>query len=87
MEDDENVYTDISYTLSDKKVFNTLKEDINNDALKNKILFGTDYFMTIRKKSERSLVTDFKPIISPENFKLISQHNPIKFLSSSFFKP
>lgn len=85
--DNPNVYTDISYSLYDKKVFNSLIDDINNEAIKNRILFGTDFFMVIREKSEKRLVHDFQSKISGMNFNLISYQNPRVFLKSRFFEP
>jgi predicted TIM-barrel fold metal-dependent hydrolase len=85
MKDYQNVYTDISYTLYDHEVFDTLKNDIKDNSIRNKILFGTDFFMTIREKPESILVRDFRQIITEQDFDLISQQNPRQFLKSRFF--
>lgn len=76
-----NIYTDVSYTLSDKKVFTLLLNDIRDQAINRKILFGTDFFMTIREKSENDLFNDFRNILSASEFDLIANINPSSFLS------
>lgn len=75
-----NVYTDISYTLSDKKVFDLLLADIRDSAINKKILFGTDFFMTMREKREDDLYNDFRKILTGKEFELISKVNPETFL-------
>lgn len=78
-----NIYTDISYTLCDKKVFKYLLEDIRNDTINKKLLFGTDFFMTTREKREDYLFNDFRYILSSDEFNLISNINPITFLNNN----
>ena len=75
-----NVYTDISYTLSDSKVFNYLVEDIRNPDINHKILFGTDFFMTTREKREDRLFSDFRKVLNASEFELIANENPSLFL-------
>ena len=48
MDEYENVYTDISYSLTQDKFMTGFVNDYNtkfSDKVKNKILYGTDYFM------------------------------------------
>jgi predicted TIM-barrel fold metal-dependent hydrolase len=80
-----NVYTDISYTLSDDEIFTELIEDIKNPKYQDRILFGTDYFMTIIEKSERRLVDDFRKVIDPTDMKRIGNTNPKNYLDSATF--
>ena len=82
-----NVYTDISYTLGDDKIFNELIKDIRDVKFKNNILFGTDYFMTIIEKNERQLVDDFRDVIDPSDFARIANTNVKKYLTTGSFKP
>lgn len=97
----ENVYTDISYTLSENTIFPILVEDIKNDQLlklnpdkptfklQDKILFGTDFYMTIQEKSsERQLVDDFRnaPGLTINDFDRISNGNVRRYLESGFLK-
>lgn len=98
MQQFENVYTDISYTLfdtnPDDKVVQTVKADLEvltsttglNKAIGNKILFGTDYFMTLQEKDERALYTDFRnDLNSPDLWNNLVYYNNKAYLSSAFY--
>lgn len=83
-----NIYTDISYTLFEQKVFKELKTDINDPAISNKILFGTDFYMTQQEKHEELLVKDFFNFLNDvEAENKIAGKNIEEFLASDFFKP
>jgi len=81
-----NVYTDISYTLADTGIFDVLKRDINTDHLGDRILFGTDYYMTQQERKEKKLSTEFANYAGPSTFKKISVDNPERFLTSSVYR-
>lgn len=94
----ENVYADISYTLfdtkPDDKVVKTVRDDLSvltaaagsTKAIGNKILFGTDYFMTLQEKDEKSLYTDFRnELSSPALWQNLVYYNNKDFLSSTFY--
>ncbi len=81
-----NVYTDVSYTLAANSIFPELIADIQNPVLRDNILFGTDYFMTIIEKNERQLVSDFRAAIDPKDFSQIANTNVKSYLNSTFFK-
>ena len=88
MEKYPNVYTDISYTLSKmKKVKSFIIPDIQNPVFRNRILFGTDFFMTIQEKSEKRLVNEFLDQISTDDFNQIAKTNANYYLKSDFYKP
>jgi len=76
----KNLYTDVSYTLAEKKIFDMLRNDIQNPQLRNKIMFATDFFMTIMENNEDVLVNNFRNALSAEDFEHIALHNPIRFL-------
>ncbi len=80
-----NVRTDISYTLAANKIFPELIADIKNSDLRDNILFGTDYFMTIIEKNERKLVSEFRQAIDAKDFSQIANANVKSYLNSSFF--
>src|SRR5690606_4680641 len=73
MKEFPNVYADISYTLHNKKVWKKLVDDLKDPVIRDRILFGTDFYMTIREKTEERLIEDFrnKSGISPEDFEHI----------------
>jgi len=80
-----NVYTDISFTLWDTGndlVMTKIIADIDDGQIGSKILFGTDYFMTIRKKSENVLISDFKKKIGETRFHKIAVENTANYISS-----
>ena len=78
----ENIYTDISYTLYDRKIFRILKKDICGSRfrpdLKYKILFGTDFYMTQQERREELLVKDF--------FRFLNDSESVKVPPAFFSK-
>ena len=93
----ENVYTDISYTLNDKKTFPHIKRKLitANSKSKDKILFGTDFYMTERRKAERQLASEIAQYFIEENlksgsnvdyFNKIAYENALKYLDSDYYK-
>jgi uncharacterized protein len=86
-----HVYTDISYTLchTDQAVVTPIVNAIRSNATRTKILFGTDYYMTVRVKNEPKLVNDFiihYGITHPEMVQ-ISVTNAKQYLSTTNFRP
>ena len=94
----DHIYTDISYTLYDTKVPDGVVKLVKNDLLQlsntgsakkdigYRILFGTDYFMTVQEKDERSLYVDFrKELNDPQLWENLIYHNNKEFLSSVFY--
>lgn len=76
----ENVYTDVSYTLFEHNVFDEIIELINNYP--DKVLFGTDFFMTEKETPEKKLVHDFRLAIGENRWKKLAEENPRKYLTS-----
>ena len=86
----DHVYTDISYTLYKKEVFPQLLELIKDKDIGHKVLFGTDFFMTLKEEAENKLIEKFKTYILknyPEEnlWKKISHDNPKAYLSSEYY--
>jgi uncharacterized protein len=88
LENDEfkNVYTDISYTLSNEEALKFIAKLIEK-SYGDRILFGTDFFMTIREKAEDFLWQNCLQNIGIERFRKIAGVNNDLFLKSSFFDP
>ena len=87
----DNVYTDISYTLYDKKVYPFLLELLLDEVIGEKLLFGTDYFMTLREDTEAKLIAGFRKYLEAESgsddlWNKISRDNPRAYLSSDWFE-
>lgn len=77
----ENIYFDISYTASEKRVMPVIYQLLCDDILKNKCLFGDDSYMVLNECSIREFCMNLKFSIGIDNFKLISEINPKIFLS------
>jgi predicted TIM-barrel fold metal-dependent hydrolase len=81
-----NVYTDISFTLANKKANKRILQDLADPLLKNKILFGTDFFMTTPLNTDETLTRNFFEMAG--NYRqLLTETNPVNFLSFPFFEP
>ncbi len=84
-----NVYTDISYTLYDTTTNHGIVAAIKNDLqtpIGSRILFGTDFFMTLQEKDEKSLYTDFRTALdNGPLWENLAYSNPKTFLSSSYY--
>lgn len=82
-----NVYTDISYSLANRDFLSLLKGDlINNPALKERVLYGTDFYMTLQEGlSEAELFQQAARELSPF-FSSLANENAIKYLTSSIWE-
>lgn len=76
-----NVYTDISYTMYDTSLYFQLKKVLADDAVRSKILFGSDFYMVERETEELSFYNKLKNYISASDFEAISTTNPKRFLN------
>ena len=84
MEKYENVYTDVSYALWNKKAWKPLMQAISEEGIGDKVLFGTDFYMTLQEKDEISLVNDFREVLNHSDFEKIARTNPKQFLKMRF---
>lgn len=75
-----NLYTDISYTLSDKDLIPLLKTTLREETLRNKILFGTDYYMVERELSEKEFSINLRASLGEQEYRQIAEINPKRFL-------
>lgn len=79
MNDHASVYTDISYTLYDKRIHADLVQLIDG-PLGDRILFGTDFFMTLRENTEEKLLFGCVNALGLQRFQRIAQHNTDRYL-------
>jgi predicted TIM-barrel fold metal-dependent hydrolase len=86
MKEFPNVYTDISFMLAYPKANTRLMKDLADPAYKDRILFGTDFFMTTPLSTDEKLTKDFFETAGVYR-QLLTETNPIRFLSSPFFQP
>jgi predicted TIM-barrel fold metal-dependent hydrolase len=84
-----NVYTDISYTLFDTDTSDGIVAAIKSDlqsAIGPRILFGTDFFLALQEKGEKSLYTDFRAALADGPlWEQLTYVNTKNFLSTSFY--
>jgi predicted TIM-barrel fold metal-dependent hydrolase len=82
----ENVYADISYSLAYDPFYPWfLKEYANmKDSVKKRIMFGTDYFMTVQEVNgdENQLITNAAQKLGPALFKTLACDNVVNYLNS-----
>ncbi|WP_164721472.1 amidohydrolase family protein [Maribacter sp. MJ134] len=82
----DNVYTDISYTTHENKYLNLLSEILNNPEIKDRVLFGTDFYVVSNQKTEKQYWIDMKNMMGDEKWNSISYKNPKRFLYHKVFK-
>ena len=95
MKEYENVYSDISYTLSDEKamplIVNMFRQSNMTDnfgkPLINKLLYGTDFYLTQQevKGDEPSLENTFLNSFNQQEITAIAITNTTAYLSSVIF--
>lgn len=76
----KNLYTDISYTMSNTKYFKILDDILKNNKYNSKILYGSDYYMLSSQKSEKTYYEDLINHLEPAIFNKIAVENPRNFL-------
>ncbi|MFY0644243.1 MAG: amidohydrolase family protein [Bacteroidia bacterium] len=76
----ENVYSDISFTVHDDKLYPVLSNLLKSPTIQNKILFGSDFFMLQKDYGERRFGMDVRGYISDDEYWLIAESNPKRFL-------
>jgi len=90
----EGIYTDISYALSNRDTHEFIFSDLEDRALGDRILFGTDFFLTERELPEKQDYTFFRDQAQKLPMKrmpgrtawdVIASLNTEKFLQSKFY--
>lgn len=75
-----NLYTDISFSLSDEEILPLLKISLMREKISDRILFGTDFYMVSTEGAERELTIKLRAFIGEHLFKKIAHDNAKKFL-------
>jgi predicted TIM-barrel fold metal-dependent hydrolase len=78
-----HVYADLSYILHDLKIVPLLKQTLNHPTLRERVLFGTDFYVVRNHKSEKNMAADMVASMSIEDFDRIARENPVAFLKNS----
>lgn len=76
------IYADLSYIIHDQEIVPLLKHTLRNESLKNKVLFGTDFYVVRNHNSEKDLLAQIMSNLTTEEFDLIARDNPINYLKN-----
>lgn len=76
----DNVYADVSYTLHDIRLLPLLKVILQDQKLRSRILYGSDFYMTELGLSERSFGINLRAYLDELEYWQISSVNPQVFL-------
>lgn len=77
-----NVYADISFILHDRELFPILKYLLQDPKVREKILFGTDYYVVSQKGLDKELYQRIRSYLGEELFELIAIKNPGEYLQT-----
>lgn len=77
-----NVYTDISYTLYNPDVYGRLHAHIDGPE-GDRILFGTDFYMTLKETTEENLLQRCVEGLEMERFKKVAGENTERYLQNA----
>jgi hypothetical protein len=77
----DNLFADISYIVHDEKIFALLKQTLQNNKLKKRVLFGTDFYVVRNHKSEKQMLADLEEALDDDELKCIAVDNPKEFLN------
>nr|WP_321224410.1 hypothetical protein [uncultured Psychroserpens sp.] len=83
----DGVYTDISFIVFNEELFPLLKYLLQDDKVKHKIIFGTDYYVVAQKNTEKALFQNLRSYIGEDLFYMISHTNAKQFLKTNFGQP
>lgn len=76
------VYADISYILhGDADILPLLKQTLQHDRLRHRVLYGTDFFVVRNHKSDKNMLADMMGGLSEDEFDLIARKNPVEYLN------
>ncbi|HAA10797.1 MAG TPA: hypothetical protein DCE41_03510, partial [Cytophagales bacterium] len=78
-----NVYSDVSYLLSKPSIYPLLNETLDpdlNPRLRDRILFGTDFYVVRNHGADKDLLARLRHGLSEKDFDLIARKNPIHYL-------
>lgn len=78
-----NVYADLSYILHDPQIESLLKQTLRNPKLRERVLFGTDFYVVRNHKSEKNMLFDLQGYLPEAEFDQIARTNPRAYLYSA----
>jgi predicted TIM-barrel fold metal-dependent hydrolase len=78
----KNVYADLSYIIHKSGIQPLLKYTLSNDILKERVLFGTDFYVVRNHKSEKNMLVDITDHMNEQELDQIGRINPRTFLNN-----
>lgn len=79
----DNLYADISYIIHNEAIFPLLKQTLSQHKLRQRVLFGTDFYVVRNHKSEKEMLLSARAALSEAEFSAIAVTNPQTFLHSA----
>jgi predicted TIM-barrel fold metal-dependent hydrolase len=76
----DNLYTDISYTASNRDFLPFMKILCSQPRLQDRVLFGSDWYMVQRDATEREFSINLRATIGEEAWQRIAVANPLTYL-------
>ncbi|MBX2896876.1 MAG: hypothetical protein KF763_15625 [Cyclobacteriaceae bacterium] len=83
----KHVYADLSYIIHSPGIQPLLKHTLQNERLREKVLFGTDFYVVRNHKSEKNMLADITYHLTDEELDQIGRTNPRVFLSNALHGP
>lgn len=83
----DHVYADLSYIIHSSGIQPLLKHTLQNKRLREKVLFGTDFYVVRNHKSEKNMLADITYHLTEEELDQIGRTNPRAFLSNTLHDP
>ena len=82
-----NIYGDLSYIIHNPDIEPLLKQTLSNASLRDRVLFGTDFYVVRNHKSEKNMLGDVLSYLSPTSMDQIARNNPSVFLQTDLQEP
>ncbi len=76
-----NTYADISYILHDPQILPLLKQTLRHPVLRQRTLYGTDFYVVRNHKSDKEMLASMRGGLSEDDFDEIARINPRIFLN------
>jgi len=75
-----NVYADVSHTMHDRSLYPLLRIILQDQKIRSRVLYGSDFYMLELTTSERSFSVNLRASLGEEDYQQIAEINPQMFL-------
>jgi predicted TIM-barrel fold metal-dependent hydrolase len=76
------LYADISYLAHDKEFHPLLKVRLQDETVRPRVLFGSDFYMVQKETSERAFSVNLRSFLGEADYRQIAEINPATFLAT-----